>query len=108
MDNQPFGAQQKTLPISVTSTASTSTALPGVAANVLRIINLGPNKAFFSVGTGTQTATLPNATPTNTSTPILSGTDVTFTIPNDAIQNISAICASTETATLYVQVGEGL
>jgi hypothetical protein len=104
----PFSVQSKTLPISVTSTASASTALPGVAGNSLRVVNEGPNVAFVSVGSGAQTATLPNATPTATSTPILPGTDCTFTIPNDAIYNISAICRASGTATLDVQVGEGV
>lgn len=104
---QPFTAQAKTLPISVTSTASTSTALPALG-NSVRIVNEGPNVAFVSIGSGTQTATLPNATPTATSTPVLAGTDVSFSIPNDAVYNISAICRASGTATLSVQVGEGL
>ncbi len=102
----PFSAQAKTLPISVTSSASSSTALPS-AGNTLRVVNEGPNDAFISVGTGAQTATLPNATPTATSTPVLAGSDVSFTIPGDAALNISAICRATGTATLSCQVGEG-
>lgn len=103
----PFSAQAKTKPISVTSTASTSVALPSLG-NTLRVVNVGPNTAFFSVGTGTQTATLPNATPTATSTAIVSGEDASFSIPGDSIQNFSAICNTSETATLYVSVGEGV
>jgi len=94
------------MPISVTATASTSTRLPG-QGNSIRIVNEGPNVAFVSIGEGTQTATLPNATATATSTPILSGSDITLSIPNDAVYNISAICRATGTATLDVQVGEG-
>lgn len=103
----PFSAQSKTLPISVTSSASTSTALPG-QGDTLRVVNEGPNVAFISVGAGSQTATLPNATPTATSTTILPGEDCSFTIPNDAVYNISAICRATGTATLDVSVGEGV
>jgi len=102
----PFSAQAKTLPITVTASASVSAALPG-QGNSLRVVNEGPNVAFFSVGAGAQTATLPNATPTATSTPILPGEDASFTIPNDAVYNISAICRASGTATLDVQVGEG-
>ncbi len=102
----PFTATSKTLPISVTATASSSTALPG-QGNTLRIVNEGPNVAFVSIGAGAQTAVLPNSTPTATSTPILSGTDVSFTIPNDQVYNISAICRANSTALLDVQVGEG-
>jgi len=72
--------------------------------------------AFVSVGTGTQTATLPNATPTATSTPVAPGTDITLCLPgpydsSNGTQasplNISAI-TRTGTTTLHVQVGEGL
>lgn len=102
----PFSATSLTKPISVTASASTSTALPG-QGNTVRIVNEGPNIAFVSIGSGTQTATLPNATATATSTPVLPGTDISLTIPNDAVYNISAICRASGTATLDVQVGEG-
>ena len=120
MQNQnPLSAQLLTLPISVTATASTSTALPAVG-NSIRLINEGPSICFVSIGTGAQTATLPNATPTATSTPVLAGTDITLSLPGpfttntgnlaaqSAVLNISAICRSGGTATLDVQVGEGL
>jgi len=102
----PFSAQAKTLPISVTATASSSAALPS-AGNVIRIVNEGPNTAFVSIGATSQTATLPNSTPTATSTPVLAGTDITLSVPADAVYNISAICRASGTALLDVQVGEG-
>jgi hypothetical protein len=102
----PFNATALTLPITVTSTASTSAALPA-KGNSLRIVNEGPNVAFISVGSGAQVATLPNATVTATSTPVMPG-DTTLSIANDQVYNISAICRATQTATLSVQVGEGL
>ena len=104
-----FPARALTLPISVTSTASTSTALPALGG-VVRIVNEGPNVAFVSIGVGSQTATLPNATPTGTSTPVLAGCDIILSVPNAAgtALNISAICRASGTATLDVQVGEGL
>jgi len=102
----PFSATSLTKPIAVTASASASTALPG-QGNTVRIVSEGPNVAFVSIGVGTQTAVLPNASPTATSTPILPLTDVVFTIPNDQIYNISAICRASGTATLDVQVGEG-
>jgi len=102
-----FSAQSKTLPVSVTATASDSAALPGKGSTV-RIVNEGPNVAFVSIGTGAQVATLPNATPTATSTPVLPGTDISLTIPAAAVLNVSAICRASGTATLDIQVGEGL
>lgn len=100
-----FSAQALSLPISVTSTASSSTALPA-KGKTLRIVNEGPYVAFISVGSGAQTATLPNATPTATSTPVMPG-DTSLSIDGSAILNISAICRASQTATLTVQVGEG-
>lgn len=105
MNIQPFNATAKNLPITVSTSASTSTALPA-SGNVVRIVNEGPGIVFISIGTGTQTATLPNATPNATSCPVLSGTDVAFSIPNDQIYNISAIARTS--AVLNVLVGEGL
>jgi len=116
MSLPPFAAQALTKPISVTATASTSTALPAIG-NCIRLVNEGPNQCFVSIGTGAQTATLPNATPTATSTPVLAGEDVILSIPsptNDSNTgaatplNISAICRASGTATLCVQVGEGV
>lgn len=106
MNVQPFTLSTKTLPISVTTTASTSTALP-TQGTVLRLINEGANISFVAVGAGTQTATLPNATSTVTSTPVLPGSDITLSIPSDAVYNISAI-TRTGTTTLHAQVGDGL
>ena len=105
--NQPFSAQSSTLDVSVTSTASTSTALPA-AGNSIRIVNEGPNIAFASIGTDTQTATLPaTSSPVATCTPIPVG-DITLTIPASAILNFSAICRASQTARLSIQVGEGI
>lgn len=101
-----FSCQAKSLPISVTSTASASTALPS-KGNSIRIVNEGPFVAFISVGSGAQVATLPNATPTVTSVPVMPG-DTSLSIDPTAIQNISAVCRASQTATLTVQVSEGM
>lgn len=120
---QPISAQAKTLAISVTATASTSQALPGIG-NQVRVVNEGPNLAAVSIGAGTQTATLPATSAgsaTGTSTIILAGEDVVFTIPSTRDTpmdstgvfpaatplNISAICRAAGTAILDVQVQEG-
>lgn len=100
-----FSQPTLTLPVTVTTTASTSTALPA-AGNTLRIVNEGPNIAFISIGTGTQTATVPNATPTITSVPVWVG-DNSFDIPASSILNISAICRATQSSLLNIQVGYG-
>ena len=101
-----FSAQSLTLPVSVTASASTSAALPAVG-NTIRLVNEGPNICFVSIGVGSQTATLPNATVTATSVPVLANCDVTLSIPAVSGLQISAICRASGTATLDVQVGEG-
>lgn len=101
-----FSALSKAITLSVTSTASASTALPAQGAT-LRIVNEGASIVFVSVGSGTQTATLPTASALATCTPILASSDAVFSIPPDAIYNISAICRAAGTATLTIQVGEG-
>lgn len=107
MNPLPFSGQAKTRSVSVTTTASTSAALPSLG-NSLRVISDSANtvSVFISIGAGTQTATVPTTTPVATCTPVLAGSDVCFSIPNDAVYNISAI-TSTGTATIYVSVGEG-
>lgn len=104
-----FPARALTLPISVTATASTTAALPALGKTV-RLVNEGPNICFVSIGNGSQTATLPNSTPTATSTPVLAGEDIILSIPEPLLTtplSISAICRASGTATLDVQCGEG-
>ena len=107
MNILPFSVDSKVLAINATDVASTSQPLPG-HGDSLRILNEGPNNAYFSIGIGTQTATLPpTVVPNNTSVPIPAGEDCTFTLPNSDTYNISVICRATETARVIVQVGEG-
>ena len=108
MNTLPFSAQAPCLSVSVTSTASTSAALPG-QGNSVRLCNEGPNNAYFSFGTTTQTATVPTSTAAATCTPVLAGTDVTLSIPTGSTLNFSAITKTAgETATVRIQVGEGV
>jgi hypothetical protein len=102
-----FPSAAKTKPYSLTGTALASASLPDVGENV-RLINAGPNNCFVSIGPGAQTATLPNSTPTRTSVPVLAGTDIVLSIENHVQCNLSGICASGETATLYASVGSGI
>lgn len=103
-----FTAQAATRNLAVTATASASITLPGTGS-VIRIVNEGPNHAYVSIGSGAQVATTPSTTANFTSTPVLAGTDSTFTLPdgNGARLQLSAICGGAGTATLDIQVGEG-
>lgn len=105
----PIEARIKTLAISASDTASTAIALPAIG-NRLRVVSEGAYVAFISVGTGSVSAALPGTTSgsaTVTSTAILPGSDVIFSIPSDGLLSISAICRATQTATLDVSVATG-
>lgn len=107
MNFLPFSAQSKTLPVSATDVASAGVVLP-CAGNSVRLVNEGPDDVFICIAATATAATLPNATPTATSTPVLAGSDISLSIPNAAAMYISAICRSGKTALLDVQVGEGI
>jgi len=103
----PFTAQGNTIGLAVTTTSgATSVALPG-RGETIRIVNEGPNIAYLSIGVGAQVATVPSAVVKATSTPVLAGTDTTFSVPDVANLQIAAICA-TGTAALDIQVGNGV
>lgn len=103
---RPFRADQSSFSISVTSTASTGAAFGNAPAvnsdnTTVRIVNEGPNRAYIAVGSSTVAATVPSGTAASTATPILPGEDITVSvIPGHT--HISAICRSSETATLIV------
>lgn len=101
-----FTAQSNTIRVSAATSASASVAMPGRGESV-RIVNEGPNTAYISIGVGAQTATVPSATPLPTATPVLAGSDTSFSVPDVAGLQISAICG-TGTAVLEVQVGMGV
>lgn len=101
----PFTASSNTVRVSATTTASASVALPS-RGETIRVVNEGPNHAYLSIGTGAQVATLPSATPLPTATVVLANSDTTFSVPDVAGLQISAICG-TGTAILDIQVGNG-
>ena len=111
----PFGANfSKTQSISVTSTTASCTldatdvsstptpvsAGPSGGKAVMRLVNVGPNTCFVRWGVGVQTAVA-------TDLPILVGVPELFTKSEDT-NIVAAICASGQTATLYVTCGEGI
>ena len=103
----PFYAQAKTFKIDVTSTASTSKALNNTDEKQIRIINDGNFTAFFDLGMELRHATVPTTNATKTCVPILAGEDLVFSIPKEVPMQISAICNTGETTTLYVSIGDG-
>jgi hypothetical protein len=101
-----------TVSLSATSTSG-NVALPKMPTGrvQIRVHNKGPNTAFIAKGTdSTIAATLPNGAAPG-AMPIPSGAVEVLTLNNtdkSPITHIAAICASTETATLYFTVGAGI
>lgn len=104
----PFQTNAPCITISASSTATAAVPLPLAGSGFqMRIVNEGPNVAFFATSpNGVVLATLPAAGTTTTCTAILSGEDATFTL-SSTDKFISAICRSTQTAVLSVYVGVG-
>lgn len=86
-----------TVTLSATATSSSS-ALSGTGSQVV-FQNAGPNTVFVTFGSSTVTATTANF-------PVLNGQSLQLTRPADST-HVAAICAATQTATLYVTPGEG-
>jgi hypothetical protein len=109
MNVQPFSPDfANTKSISATSTSANvaiaavdfNTGTLGQGYNVMRIVNAGPNTVFLRWGTASTTTALA------TDMPMLAGTVEVFTNSPDT-SYVAAICASAQTATVYITCGEG-
>jgi hypothetical protein len=85
--------------VSLAATAASGSTALDAYAKVVRLYNKGPNTAFIKFGIGATTATTSDM-------PLPSGAIETFS--KDRADTIAAICAATETATIYITVGEGM
>lgn len=115
MSNQAFQSQGNTVALAPTSSQVGPTQVPGLGSSSYKIQNVGPNTAFFVASSGvfnngvmqapSVTVTIPvSGTPAN-GIPIQSGATQVITAPPNCW--FSAICASTQSATLYITPGEG-
>lgn len=88
-----------TIPLAVTTTSAEATFSTNSQLNAgeMRVINLGPNEAFFRIGTAPQTAV-------TTDTPLQPGESVL--LAKGGLNSIAAICAS-GTATLRITAANG-
>lgn len=84
---------------SISATSTSASVTVDEYTKAVRIYNKGPNTAFIKFGIGATTATTSDM-------PIPSGGIEVFS--KDRADKIAAICAATETATVYVTTGEGL
>ena len=111
---QPFSATALGITVAATSSALTAVAVPvgsdiTNSGNSIRIVNEGPNICFIALGTSAVLATLPTTgAGVTTCTPVLAGEDIILTRSPLVDRFISTICRAAGTATLTVQVGEGM
>lgn len=100
MNVQPFSPQPTgTITISATQTAA-STAFPTLGASCYLIQNIGANTVFHTVTVSAATAAVA------TSTPVPAGAIMVFSMSQGSAF-VNNICASGQTATVYVTPGEG-
>lgn len=114
MNVQPFSPSLgNTKNLGATAAASSVTLAPidtntgslGQGNNVFRIVNSGPNAVFLRWGTAAQIAATPASVTADLA--MLAGTVEVFTKSPD-VTTVSAICAATQTATIFITCGEGL
>lgn len=77
---------------------------PRGGAFQVRVVNVGPNTAFIKRGGASVTAA-------TTDFPVPAGVVEVLTFNNtdkDPVTHVAAICASSQTATLYFTTGEGI
>jgi hypothetical protein len=109
MNVQPFNATAKTISITAGTTATAAQALPG-QGNVIRVVNESTTiDGYFLVTSGSTLCALPATTAASATqaTIVKAGADNVFSIPSDAVYNISTI-TRTGSAVLTVSVGEGI
>lgn len=94
---KPFTPTGPTVTMSCSSTNAQATIAS--YASQVRITNLGTNKVFVRFAAAAATADAA------ADMPVLSGQSVVVTKGNAG--HVAAICAATETATLYLTPGEG-
>lgn len=110
----PFAATSLGITVAATSSALTAVALPvgtdvTTAGNVVRIVNEGPNICFVALGAAAVLATLPaTGAGVTTCVPVLANSDIVLSRNPLVDRFISTICRASATATLTVQVGEGI
>lgn len=91
---------------SVTLSATATTASdqflgPDSPDKVIRVVNAGADNAFIEIGGAAVAAVVA------TSLPLLANTEIYLSAPHDEGDYLAAICAATETATIYVTPGIG-
>ena len=101
MNTQGFTpVETKTLSGTDTSSSVTFTTATGGAVSQIRVVNTGANTVFLRWGTSAQTAVAA------TDLPVPAGAVEIFNKGHATI--VAGICASGQTATVYISAGEGM
>ena len=95
-----FAPAGNTVTLSVTGTTGRVARTAPTTMGVVRVVNAGPNVAFMEFGDVTIEATAAAGMP------ILPGSAELFAM-SDIETDVAAICATGETATLYITSGIG-
>lgn len=96
---RPFDIKGATVNLAVlTTTANVAVTRPNIGTQSIRLVNVGTNTVFVTIGTSGVTASL------TTSFPLLPNTAETFLLQNGAT-HVAAIASATGN-TLYVTTGE--
>jgi hypothetical protein len=102
-----FNASANTILVTASGTASAAVPLPA-AGLTLRVVSEGPSTAYIAIGGASILATAATGTKSATSTPILAGSDVCFSIAYYSGEKyVSAITDSGNSVRLWFQVSEG-
>ena len=101
--SNPFTKAAATVNVAATSTTGNVSlgALPSPDGGTVRVYNAGPNTAFIEFGISTIEAVAA------TSVPVPSGAIETFS-RGPSVTHMAAICAASQTATVYATPGNGV
>lgn len=103
-----FSAQAPGKRISASTVSGAASVSLERAGGSIRIVNHGPNDAYFAVGDGQQTAYVPGATGQVGCVAVLAASDVTLGISSSVIPLQFAARTETGTAVLDVYVSTGM
>ncbi len=104
-----FSPIGKTVAMSISTSSEsdpfTPPAMPGAMGNAVRIFNAGPNTVFVNFGPSSVVAAIPVENTPADGKPIPSGMVEIW--PKGVHTHIAGICGSSESAVIYMTIGDG-
>lgn len=109
MTDKLFSAEAKGRRFSATTASGGTPVRLDAVGTSIRVVNHGPNDAFFAVGDSAQTATIPAAgVAVATCMSVLAQSDITLGLKNTNAQKMFAIRTETGTAEVDVFISDGV